>query len=139
MSPVGAAELHIEQGRSTVWFAYPDHYTPAKYGAVAVRFGSLEIIQGGWSGVNNSRFIGSSYVHRTKGRIFAEFGLGGAYLLKPKTSQLDGNEQFLITVGIGYKFENFFLTGRLRHFSNLNTLGKNHGFEVFLLSGGAEF
>lgn len=136
------AELIIEKGQSTVWFADPKYYTPASYGAVAVRSeGNLfiEAIQGGWSGVNNSRFIGLSIGGRSKDKFFAEWAVGRVHLLKPETTQLDGPEQFLLTLGIGGKFDNLFITARLRHFSNGNVKGSNHGFEVLAGSIGIEF
>jgi len=137
-----AAELIIEQGRATTWFADPNQYTSASYGAVALRSNGpqfIEIIQGGWEGVNNSRFVGLSLGGRTQGKYFAEYALGGAYLLSPDTAQLDGNAQFLITLGIGAKVDNLFVTARLRYFSNGNTQGDNNGFEVLMGGLGVVF
>ena len=136
---MGATELFIEQGKSTVWFSDTNYYTPATYGAVGVRYKCLEILQGGWSGVNNSRFASVSLGGRSEGKFFAEGYLGYARLVRPHTTQLDGHNQILVTFGIGGKWDNLYTTVRVRHFSNLNTQGKNHGFEVILLSGGVEF
>lgn len=139
---VFAVELIIEQGRATTWFADTDQYTSAGYGAVALRSNGprfTEIIQGGWQGVNNSRFVGLSFGGRSQGKYFAEYTLGGAFLLKPETAQLDGNEQIMLSVGIGGRFDNLFATVRLRHFSNANTKGDNHGFEVIVGSLGVIF
>jgi len=136
------AELIIEQGKSTTWFADTRYYTPATYGAVALRSEGLrfaEVIQGGWSGANNSRFVGLSLGSRSQGKYFAEWGLGGVYLITPETTQLDGRYQLLITLGIGVKVDNLFVTARLRHFSNGNTQDYNHGFEVIAGSLGVIF
>lgn len=135
-------ELIIEQGRATTWFADPRYYSPARYGAIALRSNGprfVEVIQGGWSGENSSRFVGLSFGSRSQGKFFAEWSLGGALLLKPETTQLDGSKQFLISVGIGARWDNLFTTVRLRHFSNANTQGKNHGFEVLVGSVGVVF
>ena len=137
-----AAELVLEQGKSTVWFSGSNAYTSAAYSAIAIRSEGnqfVEVIQGGWSGVNNSRFAGLSLGVRSKGKYYAELGLGGAYLIHPHTTQLDGKKQFLISVGIGGRFDNLFFTLRLRHFSNAETQGKNHGFEVLVSSLGVVF
>jgi len=137
-----ATELIIEHGKATTWFADTDQYTPATYSAVGLRTSGkqfTEILQGGWEGVNNSRFIGLSFGSRSEGKYFAEYTLGGAFLLRHETTQLDGNKQFLISVGIGTRFDNLFITVRLRHFSNANTQGKNHGFEVITGSLGVIF
>lgn len=139
---VFAAELIIEHGKATVWFSDPKYYTPASYSAVIIRTeGDLfaEAIQGNWEGVNNSLFYGLGVGGRSSGKFFAEWGLGRVKLLKPQTTQLDGDGQFLVTLGIGGRFDNLFATVRLRHFSNANTQGKNHGFEVLTGSIGAVF
>ena len=139
---VFATELIIEQGRATTWFADTRYYTPARYGAVALRSNGpqfVEVIQGGWSGENNSRFVGLSLGSRSQGKFFAEWSLGGVFLLKPETTQLDGSKQLLISVGVGARWDNLFTTVRLRHFSNGNTQGDNHGFEVFIGSAGIIF
>lgn len=136
------AELSIEQGKSTTWFADTRFYTPANYGAVSLRTDGtvyLEAIQGGWEGKNNSRFIGGSLGIRSSKKFFAEGSLGVVRLLTPRTTQLDGPNQFLVSVGLGVKIDNLIGSIRLRHFSNANTQGKNHGFEVKLFSIGVVF
>lgn len=134
-----ADEFVIESGQSTSVFVDPHYYAPAVYSAIAYRTRNFEYIIGGWRGDNHSRFAAISMYHRTKGDYFAELGLGGVRLLEPDTTQLDGNYQFLITVGIGARVDNLFLGLRLRHFSNAGTLGKNRGFEVMPLSVGVTF
>lgn len=137
-----AAELIIENGKATSWYADPYAYTPASYTGIGFRSEGdqfTELLFGGWEGVNNSRFIGLSSGVRSKGKFFAEVALGGAYLLNPRTTQLDGNDQFLISVGVGGRFDNLFTTVRIRHFSNANTQGKNPGFEVIVVSIGVLF
>ena len=136
------SEVLIEQGQSTILFADPQAYTPATYTAMAYRSEGpkyIELIQGGWTGVNSSRFLGASVGGRSPGQYFVEYSLGGVYLLYPETVQLDGNKQFLITLGIGARFDNLYTTVRLRHFSNANTQGKNRGFEVLVFSLGVKF
>lgn len=136
---VCGAELGIEHGQSTVWFSDARYYTPATYGAVTVRFDNVELIQGGWAGENSSRFIGGSHSLRSKGKFFAEGGVGGVYLITPKTSQLDGRGQFIFTVGVGCIIDDLVLTGKIRHFSNGSTQKTNKGFEVILGSIGVMF
>lgn len=139
---VYGAELIIEQGESTVWFANPNYYTEAKYGALALRTEGrlyLEAIQGGWRGENSSRFAGGSLGVKSSGKYFAEASLGGVRLIKPQTSQLDGKYQFLVSVGLGVRFDDLLLYGKLRHFSNGNTLGRNRGFDVLLGGLGVRF
>lgn len=136
------AEFILENGKAVSWYQDPHAFTPASYTGIAFRSEGndfTEVLFGGWEGENNSRFVGLSLGVKSKGKYFGEFALGGAYLLDPRTTQLDGNEQFLITAGIGMKHENIFLTARLRHISNANTQGKNHGFEVLVGSLGVKF
>ena len=139
---VYGAELIIEQGRATTWFSVTEHYTPATYGAVGLRTNEsqfFEILQGAWEGENNAQFGSLSYGLRTKDKYFAELSLGAVQLFNANTTQLNGDKQILITIGIGTKFDNLFITARLRHFSNAGTQGDNHGFEVFVGSLGVQF
>ncbi len=139
---VYGAEFIIEQGKSTVWLANPNYYTEARYGALALRTeGSvyLEAIQGGWRGENNSRFAGGSLGFKSSGKYFVEASIGGVRLIKPQTSQLDGKYQFLVSAGLGFMMDDLIIYGKLRHFSNGNTLGRNRGFDVKLLGIGVRF
>jgi hypothetical protein len=139
---VYGAEFIIEQGESTVWFANPNYYTEAKYGALALRTEGqlyLEAIQGGWRGENSSRFAGGSLGVKSSGKYFAEASLGVVRLIKPKTSQLSGRYQFLVSAGIGLIADNLIFYGKLRHFSNGGTVNNNIGFDVALIGVGVVF
>lgn len=141
-SPVGAWEVGIEKGQATALSAGPKNYRPASFTAVTLRYGEthfVEAIQGAWTGEYTSRFAGLSYGYRTSKRFFVEPLLGWAHLFDPNTPLLDGNEQFLLSLGVGFKYENLKTILKIRHFSNANTQGKNIGFEVYVLNIGIFF
>jgi len=136
------AEFIIEQGNSDTWFANPNYYTDNKYTAIAIRTeGAVfyEAIQGSWMGESNARFFGGSVGVKSSGKFFAEASLGGVKLVRPKTNQLDGKYQFLISTGLGYRIDEAFVYAKLRHLSNAGTLGNNRGMDFRLIGIGVAF
>lgn len=133
-----ALELGLEQGSTGHFLASPQYAIPAKYEAITLRYGDSTYIEGimsGWKGVNNSaRFNGVSLGFRSSGKWFTEGSVGFGFLLAPETENLDGKYQFLLSAGIGYKYETLIITYKYRHLSNANTQGNNVGVDFKIIS-----
>ena len=135
-------ELQIEQGQSTNLIANPNYYTESNYSALTLRTSGdvfLEGIVGSWYGESSSRFYGLSAGYRSPKRAFYEMTVGRVRLVEYSGLQLDGENQFNLSLGVGYRFDNLSVTYKVRHFSNGNTQRANWGMEFKILSIGAEF
>lgn len=145
--PVNVFAVGLEQGQSTNLIANPNYYTESKYSALTIRTSGnvfLEGIVGSWYGETSSRFYGLSVGYRSPKRAFYEMTVGGVHLVEYYGDQLDGENQFNLSVGVGYRFDNLSVSVKCRHFSNgAYFFGgdneKNHGMDFMVVGVGVNF
>lgn len=131
-------ELHLEQGQTASFMGSPEYQVPGRYEGISLRYGDQTYIEGLQAGWDEGRITGVSLGLRSQGKWFAEGSIGLSYVLS-ETELLDGNTQFLLSTGIGYKYESFIVCLKYRHLSNANTQGNNLGVDFKLFSLGIIF
>jgi hypothetical protein len=135
---VGAFELHLEQGQTASFIASPEYQVPGQYDGISLRYGDQVYIEGLQAGWDEGRITGISLGVRSSEKWFAEASIGIGNVIS-ETELLDGNKQFILSAGIGYKYESLIISLKYRHLSNANTKGNNYGVDISMLSIGVEF